>query len=59
MNQSSVVLYMTLIANGAPMARGFTGEKPINGVYSWPTERMIFPTSIALLDGISWRDTTS
>ena len=37
----------------------FTGEKPNNGVYSWPTERMIFPISIALFDGISWRDTAS
>jgi hypothetical protein len=34
----------------------FTGEKSNNGVYSWTTERMILPISIALFDGISWRD---
>ena len=28
-------------------------------VYSWPTECMISPISIALSGGISWRDTTS
>ena len=37
----------------------FTGEKPNDGVYSWPTERMVCPISIALPDGISSRDTTS
>jgi hypothetical protein len=35
----------------------FTGEKPNNGVYSWPTPGMVCPISIALPDGISWRDT--
>ena len=37
----------------------FTGEKPNNGVYSWPIERMIVPISIALEGGISWSDTAN
>ena len=67
MNDSSVVLYMVLIASGALMAHGVDqrtatgvhGGKPNNGVYSWPTKRMMVPISIALFDGISWRDIAS